>query len=177
MWPAILRGARWFACLLAIVLCVQNIRDLVDLRFGTGLEARICALLSVLGMGLAIALIAPELTAWTSDPVLRLMDRIILPGWRRKPEVSFSLARRYLASGRPALALKEFIRVTRNYPEELRGYREAIALAFHLAERESAEALLQKGLRRLRKAEEREELKAHYHALQSQRPKFGPYAL
>lgn len=109
----------------------------------------------VVALLLASLLILPEVRSLVSGLFTGLIDSIYLSGSSATPSLDYSLADRYRDKGRTEAAIREHLKITHYYPQELTAYLEAIKLSFACGEETVAAKVYRTGRRRLRSPEAR----------------------
>ncbi|MES2706021.1 MAG: tetratricopeptide repeat protein [Verrucomicrobiota bacterium] len=115
----------------------------------------------------AAVLIVPEVTTIASAGFTSFIDSLFFPGSReKKPPYTLKLARFYVQKQRWDDAEAEYARMLSFYPDQLEAWKESLHVAFAQGENAdpAPDAILSKGLKKLKTPAEKEALFATFNA-------------
>ncbi|MES2706022.1 MAG: hypothetical protein V4726_05400 [Verrucomicrobiota bacterium] len=114
-----------------------------------------------------VLLVAPELILLASARFTGFIDNVFFPGSReKKPPYTLKLARFYVQKQRWDDAEAEYARMLSFYPDQLEAWKESLHVAFAQGENAdpAPDAILSKGLKKLKTPAEKEALFATFNA-------------
>ncbi len=163
-WDLLLAGIRWLMAIVLVGLSFK-IGAHVMARAG-GLSDAVPLLFAMSLLAGGAILISPEVINWLTAPFRLFFDHLFFPGTPpdRGP-ADYTLAQYYRREGRYAEALDWYQRLMRAYPQEQRAYLEGMATAFESGNAALARKIRKAGLRKLRDASARQEVKKAYYAM------------
>jgi hypothetical protein len=151
---------RW---IIALTLITKGALMLLQSTGGAGGGIAGAAGYGLFAFALAITgvlLIARELTAWVSAPIWRFITGIVFPDDKfDRPPVNYALPRSYRERRKLDDAIEEYLKIIRYHPQELPAYLECIEVMIETGDRAGAEKVRATGLKKLRSAESRREVK------------------
>ncbi len=113
-----------------------------------------------------VLLVARELVPWASAPLWRFITGIVYPDDKfDRPPVNYALPRSYRERHRPDDAIEEYLKIFQYHPQELAAYQECIEVMLEAGDLDGAQKVRATGMRKLRSAEARGELKAQLDSL------------
>ena len=152
--------ARWVVALTLIAKGVLILSRMAGAEGGDTLGTAAYSLFSFAAIIAGVLLAVPELVPWASAPVWRFLTGIVFPDDKfDRPPVNYALPRGYRERRRPDDAIQEYLKIVHYHPQELPAYLECMEVMIEAGDISGAENVRATGLRKLRSAKARRELK------------------